>query len=283
MITKVEVFGYQPSAPVLPLVGDLAATDPVQVRGITGLEPVAGAIATTELGSGTSRGEAYQGASVGKRNIVLSLGLNPDWKDQTVEDLRQILYGYFMTPLWCKLRFFSDTKPPVDIEGYVESMDPNIFSDDPEVQVSIVCPKPDFIDPVATLVVGEVDDGTVENEFTYIGNVDTGLELRVDQTGANPTYTGKLQVIVNYLTPEMFEIDPVTINGIKRFKLTTLPSSKRAENVALADGAITNLLNNVTDISKWPLIRPGKNVIQVIGEEDGQQWTLAYFNRFGAL
>lgn len=280
-----EVFSSQPSAPALPLVGTLAATDPVQIRDIKGLEPVKAAISTQALGTTakSNRGEAYQGSSVGARNIVLTMGLNPDWHDQTVEGLRQLLYAYFMTPLWCKLRFFSDIRPPVDIEGYVESMDPNIFSEDPEVQVSIICPKPDFIDASSTLIYGEVDDGTLENEFNYIGTVDTGLELRVEQTAGNPTYTGSLQVIVNYLTPVMFEIDPVTINGVKHFKLSTLPYAKRAVNVAVADGALTNLLDAVTDISQWPLIQPGLNVLQVIGEESGQKWTLAYFNRFGGL
>lgn len=280
-----EVFSSQPSAPALPLVGTMPATDPVQIRDIKGLEPVKAAISTQALGTTakSNRGEAYQGSSVGARNIVLTMGLNPDWADQTVEGLRQLLYAYFMTPLWCKLRFFSDIRPPVDIEGYVESMDPNIFSEDPEVQVSIICPKPDFIDASSTLIYGEVDDGTAENEFNYIGTVDTGLELRVEQTAENPTYTGSLQVIVNYLTPVMFEIDPVTINGVKHFKLSTLPYAKRAVNVAVADGALTNLLDAVTDISQWPLIQPGLNVIQVIGEESGQKWTLAYFNRFGGL
>jgi hypothetical protein len=77
---------------------------------------------------------------------VLTLGLNPNWVDQTVASLRRVLYRYLMPEAWTKLRFFSDDMPTVDIEGYVESFDPNMFTQDPEIQVSIICPKPDFIE-----------------------------------------------------------------------------------------------------------------------------------------
>lgn len=278
-----EVFSAQPSAPELPLGGTLASDDPIHIRNIEGLEPVTAEIATTPFA--TSDGVLLQGSSVGLRNIVLTLGFNPDWEGaQTVASLRQMLYAYLLPKAWTKLRFFNDDLPTVDIEGIVESLKPNIFSQDPEVQCSVICPKPDFIDPDAVIINGTVDDGTIENVIAYIGTVPTGFELRVQRTVANPSYTGVLTVTNE--TPndsQIFEIDPVTIDTTKSFKLSTIKNAKRVQNVDVADGDLTNLLAHMTGDSVWPEMRPGENVLSVAAAENDQVWTLAYFNRFGGL
>lgn len=282
MITKMEVFSFQASAPELSLGGFMAHNDPVQIRDIQGLGPVKAEISSTPFATG--RGELYQGSTTGKRNIVLNLGLNPNWEDQTISSLRQLLYGYFMPEYWTKLRFFSQEIPTVDIEGYVESFEPNMFSEDPEIQISIICPKPDFVDVDATLIYGNVDDGTTEVVFDYVGSLPTGFELQVKQTAENPIYSGGL-VIVNKapVDPQTFEVETITINALKYFKLSTVRNAKRATSIATADGTVTNLLSEVTDASVWPELRPGENVFSVAGDEPGQAWTLGFFNRFGGL
>lgn len=282
MITKLEVFSSQPGAPELPLGGFMPNDDPVQLRNIDGLGPVKAELTSTPFASG--RGELYQGGFTGKRNIVISLGLNPNWENQTMATLRQLLYRYFLPEEWCKLRFYSQELPPVDIEGYVESFEPNIFSEDPEVQISVICHKPDFVEVDATIYEGTVDDGTLELEFDYSGTVPTGFELRVDRTVDNPSYTGAVKIThTAQLQPQVFEITPVTIDTTKYFKLSTVRSKKRVYNVSVADGYLTNLLAWVTDVSVWPEIKPGQNLFSIQASEFGQVWTLAYFNRYGGL
>ena len=283
MITKIEVFSALTSAPELPLGGTLASDDPVHIREITGLGPVKAEISTTPFA--TSSGELYQGSSVGKRNIVMTLGFNPDYEgDQSYESLRQLLYAYLMPQAWTKLRFTTDSLPVVEIEGYVESFEPSIFAQDPEVQVSIICPRPDFVDPDAVIINGVVDDGTNEYAIEYIGTSPTGFEMRVQQSPENPSYEGSLDISSELPDGivQTFSIDPVTIDGLKYFKLSTVKNQKRVQNVAVADSSITNLLANVTS-GEWPEMQFGENLIKVIGEETGQIWTLAYFNRFGGL
>lgn len=282
MLKKLEVFSSNPSAPELPLGGFMPNDDPVQIRNIDGLGPVKAELASTAFASG--RGELFQGSSIGKRNIVLNLGLNPNWADQTMATLRQRLYRYFMPEDWTKLRFFSDHLPTVDIEGVVESFEPNMFSQDPEIQVSILCHKPDFIDIDATLHEGIVDDGTAELEFTYTGTVNTGFEMRIDAAVANPSYTGDFDITLKAPeTPQTFEIQGVLVDGTKYFKLSTVRNAKRAQSIAKADGAVTNLMSKITSASVWPEIRPGDNILSVGALETGQTWTMAYFNRFGGL
>ena len=284
MITKVEVLSALPDAPELELGGTLASDDPIHVRDITGLGPVKAEIATTPFA--TSDGELYQGSTVGKRNIVMTMGFNPNWAEaESISTLRQRLYAYLLPKAWAKLRFTSDDLPVVDIEGYVESLEPSIFSQDPEMQCSLICPRPDFIDPDAVLLSGTVDDGTIENVIDYICTVPTGFELRVQRTPENVAYTGPLTVTNTFadLEEQTFSIDPVTIDTVSYFRLSTIKNAKRVQSILIADGSETNILVNVGADSVWPELRPGENVIQVIADEDDQAWTLAYFNRFGGL
>lgn len=283
MITKMEVFSASPSAPELPLGGFMPNDDPVQIKNIEGLGPVKAEITSTAYATG--RGELPQGSFVGKRNIVLTLGFNPNWAEQqTMSSLRQILYRYLMPQQWTKLRFFSQELPTVDIEGIVESIEPNIFSQDPEVQVSILCHKPDFVEADATILTGVVDDGTIETVFNYIGTIPTGFELLVEQSLANPTYSGELSIVVKSpILPQIFEVTPVSVDGTEYFKLSTVKNARRVQSIGTADGAITNLLSGLTAISVWPQLEPGENVFSIAASESGQAWTLAYFNRFGGL
>lgn len=279
MITKMEVYGVRP-APALLLGGFMPSDDPVVIRDIEGLGPVKSDITTTP--SGVSRGETFQGASTGKRNIVFTLGLNPNWSTQTMSSLRQLLYAYLMTEQWCKLRFHSDEMPTTDIEGYVESFEPNIFSQDPEIQVSIINPKPDFIEIDATIFRDAVDDGSTQQVVNYVGSVSAGLELRVDRSVALPAYSGPLTVKVeNSGGIQTITVNPVTINTVQSYKMSSVQGKKRVQNEALADGAITNLLKNKSGV--WPELQPGENLISVAAATPGQTWTLAFFNRFGGL
>jgi hypothetical protein len=283
VITKMEVFSEQPGAPELSLGGFSPNLDPVQIRNIEGLGPVKADITTQPFATG--KGELYQGSSVGKRNIVMTLGLNPNWVDQTIASLRRLLYRYLLPEAWVKLRFFSDDMPTVDIEGRVESFEPNIFSQDPELQISVICPKPDFIEPDATFYYGVVDDGTAELEFEYGGDTATGFEVRVQHSADNIDYTGPIHISTQR-EPEAIQlltVDPVTIDAAHHFKLSTILNNKRVQKVANADGAVTNLLMYMTDDSVWPEIKPGTNLFKVYATETGQAWTLAFFNRYGGL
>lgn len=283
MITKIEIFSEQPDAPVFPLGGFMPNDDPVQIKNVTGLEPVKANIAKTPYASG--RGVLYQGSTFPERNIVMTLGLNPDWEgQQTTASLRQLLYRYLMTGNWTKLRFFSQELPDVDIEGRVESFDPNMFSEDPEVQVSIICPKPDFIEADATIFNGVVDDGTLQQVFDYAGTISTGFELRVDATADNPAYTGSFNIkLVSFGEEQSFIVTPVTVDAQRYFKLSTVRNTKRVQSVSKADGSLVNLLDGMSDDSVWPEIKPGENILSVAATENSQAWTMAYFNRYGGL
>lgn len=283
MLSDVEVVSLNPGRPDLWLGGLYPNDHKLQIRDIKGLEPVKADV--TSAANVTSRGKFLLGTNVGERNIVFMIGLNPNWAEQTMAALRQELYGYFMPQLYTKLRFFSEGVPPeVHIEGIVETCEPNIFSEDPEMQVSILCHKPDFVDPVIQMVYGVVDDGTVEATINYIGTQPTGVELRINPAVDNPEYSGPLDITLNTpLIAQQFGLSLVEIDANRYFRLSTVPGQKRVEYVDAVTQARTNLLGRMSDTSRWLQLDPGVNHLKIAAGEPGQSWSLGYFNRFGGL
>ena len=284
LITRMEILNWHTSAPELPLGGFMPNDDPVQIRNIDGLGPVAAAISSSPFATG--RGELYQGASTGKRNIVLTLGLNPNWNDQTISSLRQLLYKYLLPEQWTRLRFFSDDLPTVEIAGVVETFEPNIFSQDPEIQISILCPKPDFVDVDATFLAGTVGDGSTELEIDYIGTVFTGFEFRVRSSTALAEYSGNFIIRNQHANGDQaFQVLSVTVNPDMYFSLNSVRSDRWIRNVFVDDAMnlSVDILAKMATNSIWPELRPGENLFSVEADAPGQKWVLAYFNRFGGL
>jgi hypothetical protein len=281
VLTKLEVFGLRSLVPTLPLIEDDAAgNDPVQVLGIEGLGPVKAAITTTPFGA--FDGEAFVGASVGKRNIVLTMGLHPDWAVQTIEELRQLLYNYFMPKLLVKLRFHSTGIPTTEIQGYVESVEPNIFVKTPTMVVSIICPSPDFVATELTTFTGITNDGTEFSDIEYIGSVPAGINLEINQSVGTP---GEDTIQINLLgeyAPQMF-LARGNITPDIRWEMNSVPGQKYVRSVSLSLATITNYLNDISFDAVWPTLYPGLNQLSVLTPVVGQNWELTYFSRFGGL
>lgn len=278
-----EIASSYSHAPNLPLSSDFVPNnDPVQIRSIEGLGPVKAEVASTPFATG--RGDLYQGSSTGKRNIVLTLGLNPNWIDQTMASLRQLLYRYFMVETWATLRFFTEELPVVTIRGVVESFEPNIFSEDPEIQISILCPKPDFFGVDATIVRGTVDN---DNQIVidYEGSAPTGFELRIQSTPALVSYSGNMNIINQAvgIDQQVFRLRSIQINPSLYLQMNTVRSTRRVYSVTIPGAVEVNILAKMETVSSWPELFPGENLFSVEADLEGQKWTLAYFNRFGGL
>lgn len=277
MLTQVEVFGVQ-AIPQLVLPIFNAEDEPIQIKGIDGLGPVKATVDTTEYG--VIPGAAVTGTSVGTRNIVFTLGLNPDWETQTYEEIRKQLARYFMPQSTVTLRFTSTHLPTCEIIGIVEDMAPNMFSKDPEVQISIICGRPEFVAVEKTIVTGVVGAPSVHSAIDYIGTAWTGLTLDVESSAARGAYTGKINVEFDNGS---FNLTNITVDPTRKFELNSVPGSKYVRSIALPGGEITNLLGSVVGAYVWPKLVPGVNGFGVTGDLNGQAWTLSYFAKFGLL
>lgn len=264
---------------MLPLSeGGRPDTDLIQIRSITGLEPVKVDVNTSPYGS--VDGESYTGTSVPKRNIVITLGLNPDWDVWTMAKLRRLLYSYFMPKLAVRLVFESDDLPPVEISGRIESCEPTLFSKDVEIQISIICPDPYFtaIDP--TVITGVSSDGSSPTEIDYAGSIETGFNVEVSE--AELPVPAIIGIQVGDPLTSYFRVD-ASVTASKYLVMNSIPGKKYIRNVEQGTGIITNLLSWVEDGYTWPLLQPGVNEFSVITNAGIQDWQLTYFERFGGL
>lgn len=271
-----EIVGSQPDVSELPLGGFMPNDDPVQILEINGLGPVKSEVSSSIFATG--RGELFQGSSTGKRNIVLTVGLNPDWIDQTMTTLRQLLYQYFMVEQWVTLRFISDELPIVSIRGIVESFEPNIFAQDPEIQISILCNKPDFLDVDTTLVSAPASWDVVPIDYT--GTAPSGFIVRVEANSGS--YFGGLSVY-NYTLNQHLFVDKIDVGPNKRFEMSSVRASRYVQNVIVSSNTSINLLGEMVPSSEWPELTPGNNDIVVVTDGGDLRWTLGYFNRYGGL
>lgn len=283
MLQQVEVYGMLPASPpslVLPIV-DTLGVNPIQIRDIDGIQPVKSDIFTSPTGS--LGGELYSGSSVGKRNIVFKMGLNPDWHDQTIESLRAELYRYFMPQLGLYLRFISTHLPTCEIQGYVESMDPNIFAKEPEINVSIICPRPDFISIDERVVSGVVSPDPDLVDLDYVGNVPTGFVLRISPGPTDPEYTGLFTAeILNNGDVAQSNGVSGTVDASRDILIGSVPGDKFVHEL-LIDGDTNSLLSTRVKPWIWMQLFPGIQQIRVKTIETGLTWSLSYFDRFGGL
>lgn len=279
MLTTVRAYSSWPSADMLLLDNaGRAETDLIQIRNVDGLGPVKASVNTSPMGS--VDGDSYSGASVGARNIVLTLRPNPNWHTWTFEGLRRLLYTYFMPKLLTRLVFETDEIPPVEISGYVESIEPVLFSKDGEIQVSIICPYPYFTTVAPIEYTGVSSDGSNPLEIEYNGSVVSGINVTVSWTsGATPTLVG---IQLGDPALSYFRV-AATIDSSKYLVMNSIPGQKYVQNVATPSGVTTNLLSKVQEGSQWPFMQPGENQFAVITSGGVQDWKLSYFERFGGL
>lgn len=278
MITEVKAYSAWNSAPTLLLApGGMPETDLIQIRNIDGLDPVKASISTSPYGA--VDGESFTGSSVPKRNIVLTLRPNPDWDNWTPETLRRLIYAYFMPKLATKLVFHSDDMDPVEISGYVEGVENNIFSKDPEFIVSIICPDPYFKTVTPTVVTGVAGTPVV---IDYEGNVQTGVSLKVTYTsGANPTSIG---IRMDNADASYLVVD-TSVDATHYFEMSSIPMRKFVQSVNIGTGVIDNLLSasHIEEGSLWPHLHPGDNDLEIITDQGIQDWELSYYKLYGGL
>lgn len=283
MLTKVQAYSAWHSAPVLSLDPDgRAETDLIHIRNINGLDPVKASVNTTPLGS--VDGSSYGGSSVESRNIVLTLRPNPDWKNWTYESLRQVIYQYFMPKRSVKMVLTTDEFPPLQISGVVESVDTNIFSKDPEMTVSIICPDPYFMSVDPVVFTGKtIPSGGASVPIAYDGNVEAGIYLKITAQAGQPDAAN---VTVKIQNPETTTLAvTAVVNPTTLFEMNTVPDNKFVQNIGIGSGTMTNLLpvTVLTPASQWPIMESGSNQLSVITNAGLHNWELDIYERFGGI
>lgn len=248
----------------------LTGKEPVyQVINITGLNPPNAQINTTTIVG--LDGAVFNSSKLLTRNLVLTVKINGN-----VEQNRLMLYNYFRTKEQCKF-YYSNNTLDVSIEGYVESVECDLFTNNEIAQISILCPYPYFRS--LSEVIKDFSNVLKMFVFPFSINIDEPIVISSieDETGvviynSSESETGVVIYldfhswassieIKNTKTGDDFEInysflenDTVIINTNKGKKSITL----------LRNGVISNIFSALKAGSVFFQLLPGVNTFQYI-------------------
>ena len=200
------------------------------ITSITGIGPAKANVNTTELA--VSDGSIYNSARVTQRNIVFSFRLIEDPVTNLVEDTRQRTYKYFPLKKMLTLTFETDNRI-AEIQGYVESNEPDIFQQEETAQISIVCPSPYFYSNDQMIVLNGVEsqfyfpfsNESVSDPLLYFGEIIESVSLGYDYEGDAESgcifhihTIGEVHNIslYNAVTRERMDIDTSVIGNITK-------------------------------------------------------------------
>lgn len=288
MLQNLEVFTPGVTSPPLPIVDQKEFFDSIQIINIDGLGPVKATVNLTQYGS--LDGGFLNGVYTPNRNIVLTLRLNPDWASQSVESLRMMLYSYFMPQSVVRLRFTSTHLPVVEIDGIVESCDPNLWDKDSNnYQVSIINPNPYFVALDETAVTGKTASfsDTEANVVTYQGSVDTGFILDIDfpsdgMPDASSSFVGDIRLIAPK-SQQASIVTGVSVNPSQSVEISSVQGDKFVRQMSLTGQAPQSLLAQWANGSSWLTLTQGDNLFRFLSASPGLAWQLRYFAKYGGL
>lgn len=273
MLSQVEVLSDQGAILILPI-GD--SENGYFVEDIDGLDPVSAQISSSAFGQ--LDGEEEQGARREKRNIILTVGLEPDYMTNTVSSLRRGLYQWFMPLSRVTLRFVSDDMEVVTIQGIIEDMDAAQFTNDPKAIITIVAHKPDFLSLDETQVAGVTTGSAVDTNLEYPGSVPAGFVFRL---AVNRSISG---FVINQTLPDnslrSLEFQAPMVAG-DILELSTVARQKYATRTR--GGTVSSLIAGVSPRADWLQLSPGVNKLRVAVAGAAIPYTIRYTSRYGGL
>lgn len=245
---------------VLPLTGNKNYT----VYKIEGLNPPP--VTVNHSVNSTTDGSTINSVRLSNRNIVIYMAI-----EGNVEANRINLYKYFPLKKTVTLYFKNDTRD-VYIEGTVELIECDLFSNKQVAQISIICPQPYFKDveelisyfsDVSSLFefpFSIAEEGTeisaittsVRKSIINVGDIESGIIIDVYAIGSvvNPVIYDVLARTHIRLLFTMEANDRIVINtnvGKKSIKL-------------IRNGVESNILGYMLPDSKWFTLKSGDNV-----------------------
>lgn len=268
---------------------------------IDGLGPVDDNISTKPFGSGD--GEYFVGRHRGKRNIVLHFGFESRGYDVAAARDALIRTFYTVGDTMFFLRFEFDDKDPVIIGGYLETTESDLFVSDPEGQLSIICPRPNFVATEIKTATGVTDNDPALIDLENEGNREVGFGVKIipdsgieDHFADDLIYETKIATSVvgvfntfNTLHVRGWtqDLDEPMVAG-EEWWLDTRVGRKRIYIKDPATGDERNSMRGMTSDSRWPKIYPGtsKFSIRIPYWAQGvhtQEYTVYWQDEFGSI
>lgn len=249
----------------------LTGNEPVyQVLDIAGLNPPKAQINTSTIVG--LDGAVFNSSKLETRNLVLTVKINGD-----IESNRQQLYNYFRTKGWCKF-YFTNNNLDVSIEGYVESAECDLFTNDETAQISIICPYPYFKSLAETLQ--ELSNINAMFTFPFTINLNNPVVISSYTTGGINVYNSSESD-----TGAIIEIDiSNSVSSIELKNTTTgddlilnyafqagdkviINTNKGQKSISLIrSGVISNLFSSLQQGSVFFQLSAGSNFFEYLAD-----------------
>ena len=258
------------------------------IKSIDGLGPAKANINVTDIS--TNDGGIFNSSRLDKRNIVMDL-LFLQTDRESIEDLRQKTYKYFPIKKKITLTIVTDNHTS-EIDGYIESNEPDIFSQNEGCTISIICPDPFFystsdnetlfsgIEPMfefafennsltmPLLEMGSIDNKT-EQIIVYEGNTEIGMIINIHALGDVSNIT-----IANNLTRDTMTINTDKLKTLLGTETAIISGDTIIINTNRGNKSITliregieyNILNCLEKGSKWFTLVKGDNIFSYSAE-----------------
>lgn len=228
----------------LPLFG-ATPSDPYIFKGADGLGPTQQSVA---INNGV-----YQGKNPAARQIVLRVGLNPNYGvNQTVEEMRSTLYA-MLTPRGkgtVRFNLMLDGVIQAYAEGFVETIEPVLFSKDPEVQITIPCLDGYLHAQYMTTVLP-----ITKSQFTIEypeGAAPVGFDMEIDFTLNRPS----LKITLDENPEEYMLFENAFVVG-DNLKINTRDFEKDIRVIQATKEK--NIIGSLSSGSSWLRLYPGEN------------------------
>lgn len=244
-----------------------------QIIGIEGLNPPNALIRTSTVAG--MDGSKFASSKLEERNVVITVKINGD-----VEQNRLKLYRYFRTKHYCKM-YYKNNSRDVYIEGYVETIENDLFQQGQTMQISVICPDPYFnsIDEIVndiSKVLGAFEfpfafgaDGVIDPTDTdpaiEFSTYDDDRMVNIHNGGESVVgLTIEMSAIGDVVNPTIYNVDTRESFGlnltIMAGDVVRINTNSGQKSVTLTrDGVTTNQINKVLRQSVWLTLAMGDN------------------------
>lgn len=278
LLTELKATNWIGSSLTLPLSD---ATNGFLIKEIEGLGPVKATLVSSTVAN--QDGSQYHAGRRENRNIVIKLGLLPDYISMSAHELRAQLYSFFMPKTEVTLDF-TITPPSVvyQIKGRIESFEPLIFAKEPTVELSILCFDPAFIEPGEITVNAETISGgnTPTTVISYGGTIEAGILFELPLTRA----TSRIELFFDPpgVTPSyLMVLNGSYING-DLIRISTIVGNKFVTRTR--DGVETSILYDLDPTAEWISFFPGNNLFSArVDGTPAIPYTVKYTKLHGGL
>lgn len=218
MIKSIKVTNYRNESLTLELANPYKTG--LAITSVDGLGPAEASISTSDIAS--KDGSLFNSARMGNRNIVLNFRLLPNPAVEAIRDVERIrhtVYRYFPIKKKLTLEIITGERHGT-IVGYVDKCEPNIFTKNQTIQVSIVCPDPWFKSneeiKINSLQVTDAFNFPLESIMTERKNL-LDLSNCID-------YTISDHIAIHYEKNEYGDVEYISMIAIKPINKNSYPN-----------------------------------------------------------